>query len=115
MEAAARLVGGWDDGSTTRKALAALGVQIEADAVPVGESLLDIWPDNDKPVKVFRRMLTQWAVSMGGVVGLRYESLPIILEVCEVTQSERGEVIDCLQVMERHAVTLMNKEGGSRG
>ena len=76
----------------------------------VGESELLIWPDNWAPLNVFRRMLTQWNVAgMGGYVGLKYECLEVILRVSMVPRSEWADVVDCVQVMERKALSLLNK------
>ena len=76
----------------------------------VGESELLIWPDNWAPLNVFRRLMTQWQpAGMGGFVGLRYESLAIILRVSAVPRSDWPDVVDCVQVMERRALELLNK------
>jgi hypothetical protein len=72
--------------------------------------VLCIWPDNWLPMQVFRRMLTQWNVGgLGGVVGLRYEALPVVLQACAVPRRDWGEVVDCLQVMERRALAMLNE------
>mgnify|MGYP000868665744 FL=1 len=69
-----------------------------------------MWPENWQALHVFRRMLTQWQVGgMGGYVGLRYEALPVVMRVCDVKRSEWPEVVDCVQIMERKALQLMNK------
>lgn len=57
-------------------------------------------------------MLTQLNMApMGGVIGLRYEALPIVLRTCQIPRSELPEVMDCLQYMERHLVKLLNAKG----
>ena len=62
-------------------------------------------------------MLTQLNVGgMGGVIGLRYESLPIVFRVCQVSRADQPEVMDCLQIMERHMVKTINqKSKGNHG
>lgn len=68
-----------------------------------------IWPDNWAPVQVFRRMTTQLIVGgMGGVVGLRYESIPLVLDLCGIPAKDRPETFECLQIMERHMVNQLN-------
>jgi hypothetical protein len=57
-------------------------------------------------VRVFAAAQTQWQVSMSGVVGLRYEALPVLLECQGVPRDQWPEVMDCLQVMEREAIEL---------
>lgn len=55
---------------------------------------------------------TQWnvAVGLGGVayIGLRYESLPMVLEMLGVPVAERFDVLWGLQVMERVAARELN-------
>ena len=71
---------------------------------------LPIWSENWGAFQVFRRMLTQLHMApMGGVVGLRYEALPIILRACQIKRDDLPEVMDCLQYMERHMVKLLNQ------
>ena len=69
-----------------------------------------VWPENWLALMVFRRMGTQWVVGgMGGVVGLRYEALPMVMKVAGVPRSEWQEVFDGVQTMERRALSLLNK------
>ena len=98
---------GWKDTASESSALAAFGlVKIEDQ-----REELEIWPENWLALQVMSRMTTQLNVSgMGGVIGLRYESLPFVLDVCEVGNSERAEVMDGLQIMERHLVKLVNEK-----
>lgn len=58
---------------------------------------------------VFAGMLSQWNVGMSGVIGLRYEALPLVLEVQGIEPYERREVFDGLGVMERAAVQQLNE------
>lgn len=98
---------GWNDGTNQTDALAAFGVEVQE---PLADQSHEVWPENWAPVQVFRRMCTQWAVGgMGGYVGLRYESLAIILRVSLVPRADWPEVVDCVQIMERHALQLLNK------
>jgi hypothetical protein len=101
-----RLIRGWDDGSETRKAMAAFGVRIEGE---VGDPLLSLWPENQLPLEVFDDMLTSWNVGPGGVIGLRWEALPTFLEGREMPRGRR-ELIDALKVMEQAAIGHWNRE-----
>jgi hypothetical protein len=105
-EAVERLANGWDDTRTTTAALAAFGLQAAAPATP---EFLAIWPENWSALQVFKRMLTQLATTAaGGVIGLRYESLPFVMRVCGVKRSDWSETMDCIQIMERRLIEIMN-------
>ena len=85
--------------------MAALGLQPEQ---PLQVPQLGLWPENWAAFQVFRRMLTQLNVGgMGGVIGLRYEALPMVMRVCRVPRADLAEVMDCIQIMERHMVQLI--------
>lgn len=56
------------------------------------------------PVRVFAAAQTQWQVSMSGVVGLRYEALPMLLECRGVPRDQWPEAMACIQVMEREVI-----------
>jgi len=85
--------------------LAAFGLQPEQ---PLQVQQLGLWPENWQAFQVFRRMLTQLNVgAMGGVIGLRYEALPMVMRVCQVPRADLTEVMDCVQLMERHMVQLL--------
>ena len=66
--------------------------------------MLELWPEHWVPVRVFAAAQTQWQVSMAGVVGLRYEALPMLLECQDVPRDQWPEVMACLQVLEREAI-----------
>lgn len=106
-EAAALLVQGGRDEQKEEEALAAFGLKLEGETDDEG---MKVWPENWKPLKAFDRMMTQWRVSaMGSPTGLCYDALPLMLEVCEIERAEWPEVVDCVQIMERHALGLLNK------
>lgn len=109
MEAVERLVNGWTDTQSTQAALAAFGLAAD---LPPQEEELGIWPENWTPLQVMRRMLTQLSTSMSGaVLGLRYESLPIVLDLLQIPAQDRPEIFDALQIMERHMVRLLQRKG----
>lgn len=63
------------------------------------------------PVELFGRAMTQWNHgAMGGVTGLRYESLPFLMRMQGIPRSQQSETLDCVQVMEMHAVHLLNRK-----
>lgn len=72
-----------------------------------------LWPENVTPVRVFRAMAgTQWNMlaGMGGasVVGLRYESLPIVFDMLQVPAAQRPDCFEMLRIMERAAIKGIN-------
>lgn len=58
---------------------------------------------------------TQWQVVVGldrmAYIGLRYEALPMVLDMLAVPAAERFDVFWGLQVMERVAVRELNRSG----
>lgn len=98
---------GFDDVQTTTNALAAFGLKPEA---PPKREHLDLWPENILAFRVFVRMRTQWAVGMSGAVGLRYEALPLAMELEEVPADQRAEVVDGVQVMEQETLRLAREK-----
>lgn len=101
------MVNGGPDEQTTTAALAAFGLQIEESQRPPA---FELWPDNWQPVLVFSRMTTQLLVGgTGGVLGLRYEALPVVMGGLGLSTIDQAEVFKVLQVMEQHMVHVLNK------
>lgn len=75
------------------------------------EQLLPLWADNAAAVTLFGRCCTQWNYAgMGGVpTGLRYEALPFLMRLQGVPRDEQQELVDCLQIMEVHAMKVMTR------
>ena len=72
---------------------------------------LEIWPENWRIVEVFSGMETQWNYSgMGGrPIGMRYESLPVVLDAVSIPPAERPEVFAGLRLMERATLDEVNR------
>lgn len=51
-------------------------------------------------VEVFSAMGTQWNTGMAGLTGLRYEALPTVLRLLNVSRGEWGDIFQGLRVME---------------
>lgn len=108
MEAAALLFHGVEDTREQEKALAALGFRPEE---PIKRPGLEVWEENWPAVRVFMSASTQWVRDFnGGLAGLRYESLPLMLEVEGVARDNWPQVVADVQVMERHCMTLAQKK-----
>lgn len=56
----------------------------------------------------FIKMMTQWRSTMGGVVGLDYSVLQMLFDLYDI--SNRKEIFEDIQVMEREAMIHLNKE-----
>ena len=57
---------------------------------------------------IFIRMMTQWRTTMGGVTGLDYSVLQMLFDLFDI--SNRVEVFEDIQIMEREAMRLLNKD-----
>jgi len=70
----------------------------------------EVWEENWETVVMFLRMQTQWSVTMGGYVGLKYEVLlgaSGLMSLYDV--SNPREMLEELQVMEAAALSELNK------
>lgn len=73
----------------------------------IGETVQDIWQENAATLEVFMDMMTQWNVGPGGLVGLRYEALPGLLDMRGIASDARRDLFDGLRVMERAAMGVL--------
>ena len=88
--------------------MAAFGLKPDS---PLEAPQLGIWPENWPPLQVFSRMTTQLNVGpMGGIVGLRYEALPFVMQqICQVPPADLPQVSEAVILMERHMVQILQK------
>lgn len=70
------------------------------------EAPCEVWPDNWVAVHVFARAGTQWLTGLSGLVGLRYEALPLLMEAEGVPRAEWPQELRCLQIMEAETLRL---------
>jgi hypothetical protein len=83
---------------------AAFGVDLPA--APVEEDF-HVWPENHDVVLLFLRCQTQWRSGGTGVIGLDYG---VALSLASLSKmADPLEVIDDLQIMEMHAIALINE------
>jgi hypothetical protein len=80
--------------------------ELGALAAAIGDQPVEIWQENVAAVEVFADMLTQWNVGPGGAVGLRYEALPLVLDLRGTPAHERADLVAAVRVMERAALGL---------
>jgi len=70
----------------------------------------EVWEENWETVVMFLRMQTQWTVTMGGYVGLKYEVLLGASGLMSLYDVENPrEMLEELQVMEAAALSELNK------
>lgn len=70
----------------------------------------EVWEENWETVVMFLRMQTQWTVTMGGYVGLKYEVLLGASGLmCLYDVENPREMLEDLQVMEAAALSELNK------
>ena len=69
---------------------------------------LEIWDDCWESVMMFLRMGTDWVYAgMGSCTGMNKQTLQWYMDVFAV--DNKREMLEDLQVMERHALKLINK------
>lgn len=78
-------------------------------AAQLGEIHQDLWEENVPAVEVFADMQTQWNVGMSGVIGLRYEALPLLLDLRGIVAAARADVVAAVRVMERAALEFFRR------
>lgn len=70
---------------------------------------VEVWPENWQTLEVFADLMSQWNVGMNGVIGLRYEALPLVFKLHSIKRKRQMELFDGLRVMERAAINEINK------
>lgn len=79
-------------------------IQAVQEASPTTD--FEVWPENWPTVVMFMRLQTQWTPSMGGVLGLNYQSVEFLFRI-EGVENQREMLAD-LQIMEGAALQIMN-------
>jgi hypothetical protein len=70
----------------------------------------EVWEENWQSVEIFLKMQTQWNVTMGGYVGLKYEVLQWLGQLYDV--EDKRHLLEDIQVMEAAALSELNKKDG---
>ena len=68
-----------------------------------------LWPENETPVLLFDRMLTQWRMGFSGPVGLDYSALPLVAQTLRIGRRALREAFDGLRVCEAEALRVMRE------
>lgn len=66
-----------------------------------------MWPENWLPVEVFMGMGTQWCVGLQGLIGLRYEALPVVMHTVGVPAEQQPAVHEAVMDMEQEFLRLV--------
>jgi len=72
-----------------------------------------VWEENWESLMMFLRMQTQWNITMGGYVGLKYEVLlgaGGLMSLYDVDNPR--ELLEDIQTMEAVALAKLNKKDG---
>lgn len=85
-----------------------LGIQLpEMDEIDA-DFLVDA--DNWDAVELFVRCSTQWQIGpMGGMLGLRYEGVKVVLDVA-FPRKRHSEILASIQIMEQAAMAAINSK-----
>lgn len=76
----------------------------------IPEVVIDVLPDVWESFVVFDSMGTQWRTGPGGVIGLDYNVVPLVMESLDIERKEIKVILPDLQVMERVAMKVMSDE-----
>lgn len=86
--------------------MAAFGMAA-ADLEEEADLHVEVWPEHQVPLLLFRSMQTQWRVGMAGMVGLDYGVLPFVAMQVGVGAKRLKRAFWALQEMEREALAWM--------
>lgn len=73
--------------------------------------MIEVWPDNELALDIFRRVGTRWrSPPMGGVpIGLQWEAIYPLMERKKLDDDQWNDLHDCLMVMEQEAIKTMHE------
>lgn len=94
------------DATPDHEAIAAFGLKLEG----AEEEHTECWPENWEPLQVFSVLQTQWNVGQASVIGLRYEAIPVAMQMAGVSMRDKQAIYRSLQVMELEALSIFNKK-----
>lgn len=73
-----------------------------------------MWPENWPTVQVFLLSSTQWNVGMGGLVGLRYEAVDVVMRRLKI-KDPKGEIFEGVIEMERAVLKYYAEKKANEG
>jgi hypothetical protein len=92
---------------------AVFGLKPQRSRAALVEQHYEVWEENWESLMMFLRMQTQWNVTMGGYVGLKYEVLlgaGGLMSLYDVDNPR--ELLEDIQTMEAAALAELNKKDG---
>jgi hypothetical protein len=87
--------------------LAAAGLRLEDHPRPT----VDLWPENEAALALFRRISTQWRIGPAGAVGLDYNVVYREMDRLRLGDEGQDEMMAAIRVIEAAALQAMNDEG----
>jgi hypothetical protein len=87
------------DDAAVDEALAAFGL-VAVRTVEKFEPLY-LWPENIPSWELFRGVSTQWVIGPGGLVGLNYQGVEVVMRKRCIKRSDESRLFSDIQVMER--------------
>lgn len=69
-----------------------------------------IWPENLPAAQLFAKLLTQWRVGMGGLVGLDYAAVPLAGQCLGLRRGALRRALAGVQVMEAEALAWAREQ-----
>lgn len=90
--------------------LAAFGAPAEmVNAATKADDSFEVFEENKRPVVMFLKLQTQWAITNGAFVGLNYQSVEFLFKIHAVDAADAADLMDDLQAMEAAALQILNK------
>jgi hypothetical protein len=73
--------------------------------------VIEVWPDNERPLAIFRKVGTRWKYpSMGGApIGLEWPSIYPLMDRFGLCDEDWNDLHDALIVMEGAAIKTMHE------
>jgi carbohydrate-binding DOMON domain-containing protein len=102
MDLAARLY----DAGPSDEELAAIGILRED---VEDHSVVEIWPDNDLPFRIFSDVRSQWRIGMNGPTALDHMVVFRYMDLLGIKPKKQLAVMKDIKVLESAALTQMNK------
>ena len=87
--------------------LEAIGIRRE-DVADTSET--EIWPENHTAFRLFYEIQSQWRMGPVGRANLDYNVAFTYMDLLDIEQSERHEVMKAIRVMEQAALAQMYKD-----
>lgn len=68
----------------------------------------EVWAENWPATQVFISMRTQWNVGMAGPTGLKYETIPVVIDLMGL-DVDRPDLFHRLKILEGESLRVMSE------